>query len=253
MTDLRQALAKLDLSESEIDVYLAMVEGASSVREIMKITRRKRPTAYYALNALLQRGLVSKTSTNDKGVFRVEPVGSLNGLATKKLREAEHLAEEVKKMAEGIESKPRGEERPQVSFFEGIDAVKMRVMYTLYNRSRLIYSIVPSANSFWQNDDVFSKSYVEERVRRGIRTKNLWEDGSNKDFLKKYYQELSHVRLLPKEMRNVFSTTIFFYDDKTLYISSRKNNYCILVQSEEHFAMMRAIFDSIWANSKDLT
>lgn len=251
MTDLRQALTKLGLSASEVDVYLAMTEGADSAHEIEKLTRRKRPTIYYALNALAQRGLVSKTAADSKNVFKVESPSALNGLAAEKLAEAKILADNVQSMTSRLEAQAHSE-RPQVSFFEGEKAVKMRIMYTLYNRGRFIYSVVPKANSFWQNDPDFVKAYVEERVKKKIETKSLWENNPGRQVIDKYYKELSKVRLLPKEMRNVFTTTIFFYDDKTLYISSRKNSYCILVQSAEHYAMMKAIFEGIWPAAKDI-
>lgn len=251
MTDLQQALMELGLSESEVDVYLAMVEGAESAHEIGKLTRRKRPTIYYALNMLARKGLVSKTTANSRNIFRVEPPGALNGLATERLAETKLLVEHVQDMAAHLEAKPHGE-RPQVSFFEGEEAVKMRIMYTLYNRSKLIHSIVPKANSFWQIDPEFVKNYVEERVKKSIKTKSLWEKSPGRQILEKYYRGLSKVRLLPKDMENIFTTTIFFYDDKTLYISSKKNGYCILVQSAEHYAMMRAIFEGIWVRGVDI-
>lgn len=250
MTDIRRALADLGLSESEIDVYLAMAEGADGARDIAKLTRRKRPTIYYALNALAQKGLVSKTAADgQQSAFRVEPLDALNGLAAENLRKAGALAGDIREMTARLGTKAAAE-RPQVSFFEGTEAVKRRIMYTLYNRERFIYSIVPKTNFFWQIGESFVKEYVEERVKKGIRTRNLWEATSHKATLDKYYKELSAVRLLPKEMKDMFTTTIFFYDDKTLYISSKKNSYCILVQSAEHCAMMKAFFEGIWAAAR---
>jgi sugar-specific transcriptional regulator TrmB len=252
MADISTLLTQLGLSSSEIDVYLAMVEGSASAREIVKLTRRKRPTVYYALNALWQRGLISKVGTeSSEAGFRLEPLTNLQDLADERTRAAGKLSAQVKElipsMATGTSS-----EKPHVAFFEGVDAVKTRIMYTLYSRSRFIYSIVPKTNFFWQIGEDFVKSYVEERVSRGIKTRNLWESGANKELLDKYYRGMSTVKLLPKEMRGIFTTTIFFYDDKTLYVSSKKNSYCILIQSAEHFSMMKALFEGIWKNAKEL-
>lgn len=251
MADFRETLSSLGLSESEIDIYLAMLEGANSARDIVKLTRRKRPTVYYALNALWQRGLVTKMGNDTDAHFRIEPLEALRGIAAERIRESNLIGAQVEEAIQNIETRPSSE-KPQVSFFEGTEAVKTRIMYTLYSRDRFIYSIVPKTNFFWQIGEDFVTSYVNERVKRGIKTRNLWENTANKQVLEKYYKGLSDVRLMPKEMHGVFTTTIFFYDDKTLYISSKKNSYCILIKSEEHTRMIRALFEGIWASSKVL-
>ena len=250
MKNAYEILTALGLSRSETETYLAMTQGAASAREIVKVTRQKRPTVYYALNALWQKGLVSKTGSGKESGFRVEPVSSLKHLAEKKVQQASELL----KSTEGLVlSRETGEtiDRPGVSFFEGVEAIKMRIMYTLYAREKFIYSIVPRINFFWQIGESFVKEYVEGRIKREIKTRNLWEHRPEKRYMDKYYRELSRVRILPKEIQGVFTTTVFFYDTKTLYISPKKDAYCILVDSKEHFAMMKALFEGIWKNSED--
>ena len=53
-------------------------------------------------------------------------------------------------------------------------------------------------------------------------------------------------------MHNSFNTTIFMYDDNTLYISPKKESYAVLIQSQAHSKMMRSMFDNIWLNSLEL-
>jgi hypothetical protein len=57
------------------------------------------------------------------------------------------------------------------------------------------------------------------------------------------------VKILPEVMQGNFQTTIFLYDDKTLYVSSKKNSYCILITSKEHTETMQAWFDVLWESS----
>jgi hypothetical protein len=91
--------------------------------------------------------------------------------------------------------------------------------------------------------------FVQERNRRKITTRNLWEREISKKTFKEYYEERSDVKIIPEIMHNRFETSIFIYDDKTLYISSKKNCYAILITSEEHTKTMSAIFDGIWSDS----
>ena len=60
MQEPRKHLTDLGLSDSEVTVYLAMVSGARTARDLVKVTRLKRPTVYYALGCLERRGLTSK-------------------------------------------------------------------------------------------------------------------------------------------------------------------------------------------------
>ena len=57
MQEPRKQLLDLGLSDSEVTVYLAMVSGVRTARDLIKTTRLKRPTVYYALGCLERRGL----------------------------------------------------------------------------------------------------------------------------------------------------------------------------------------------------
>ena len=84
MLDTRLLLSGLDLSEAEIDIYLAMLQGAATPREIVKATGRSRPTVYYALGSLERRGLLSKTGLPDERSYRVEPLDRLKRILQQK-------------------------------------------------------------------------------------------------------------------------------------------------------------------------
>ena len=98
----------------------------------------------------------------------------------------------------------------------------------------------------------FVKLFIEERMRRNIRTKNLWEEPVDKKLVKQYYENLSEIRILPEVMAGKFKTTVFLYDDKTLYISSLRNSFCVLITSQEHHDTMQAWFDGLWLSSQKI-
>ena len=140
-------------------------------------------------------------------------------------------------------------QKPAVAFYEGVDAVKNAVMEMLYCKNKRINSVVPKQNFFWQIGQDFVELFIEERVKRNIKTKNLWEAPINKGLMKQYYEGLSQVRIVPEIMHGKFQTTIFLYDNKTLYVSSKNNSYCVLITSKEHTDTMRAWFDGLWSVS----
>ncbi len=250
MQDPRKNLLDLGFSDSEITVYLAMVSGARTARDLVKVTRMKRPTVYYALGCLEKRGLIGRTGLEGDKKLSLEPIEKLSILMKEKALEFSKLQNQIEEMIPVLEaqSAPVGE-KPTVLFYEGTDAVKNAIMEILYCKSRSIYALVPKENFFWQTGKDFVELFVEERVKRKIKVKNLWENSISKELMKKYYEGLSEVRILPEVMHGKFQTTIFLYDDKTLYISNKKNSYAVVIASKEHTDTLRAMFDGLWSVS----
>ena len=251
MHETQKYLLELGLSESEIGVYLSMVAGSKTAREIMKVSQLKRPTVYYAISCLEKRGLVSKSNKDGDNTFTLEPVERLNIIAEEKLNETQNLKNNIEKILPNLKNKISPEnKKPAVTFFEGKEAVKRMIMSSLYCKNKMMYSIAPKDNFFFNVGTDFVELFIKERKRKEIKTKNLWDIEVDKKIIKQYYGDLSEIRTLPKSMESNFTTTIFLYDDKTLYISSLKNSYCILITSKEHHDMMLSIFSGLWQVSK---
>ncbi len=242
-------LARLGLADSEIKVFLAMTSGSRTPRDIMKATRQKRPTVYYALGKLAERGLVRKTGRGQER-YAPEPPERLLTMLERQKEELGALEKEVAGLIPSLGAVSERLEHPHVAFYEGSEAVKNVIMETLYCRDHHIDSIAPSDNFFWQVGGSFAANYVAERSRRKIRTRNLWESPIDpKRFRKEHYEGVSDIRVLPEIMHDRFATAIFIYDDKVLYISSAKNAYALLVTSREHYETMKALFDGLWSAS----
>jgi sugar-specific transcriptional regulator TrmB len=251
MNEPRKQLELLGLTESEITVYLAMVSGSMNARDIIKATGLKRPTVYYAIGCLEKRGLVGKTGKEGDGKIFLEPLEKLEKLSEEKLRESAALHESMSHLVPFLQSQQtKSDEKPMVAFYEGLEAVQQIIMEMLYCKNKQIESIVPKENFFWQVGRDFVSKFVNERTRRGIHTKNIWQVTVSPDIITKYYPKPSEVRVAPASMGTNFFTTIFLYDDKTLYVSSKNNGYAVLITSEEHHATMRSWFNAIWEQSE---
>jgi hypothetical protein len=200
---------------------------------------------------LEKRGLTSKTGLAGDKSFTLEPIEKLAVIAKEKALEFSKLQNHIDEMIPALvaTSSPTNQ-KPTVAFYEGVDAVKNAIMEMLYCKTKRINSVVPKENFFWQIGQDFVELFIEERVKRTIKTKNLWEAPVNKALIKQYYDGYSQVKILPEIMHGKFQTTIFLYDDKTLYVSSKKNSYCVLITSKEHTDTMQAWFDGLWSISK---
>lgn len=251
MQEPRKHLMDLGLSDSEVTVYLAMVSGARTARDIVKTTQLKRPTVYYALGCLEKRGLTSKTGLTGDKSFSLEPVEKLSIIAKEKVLEISNLQKHIDELIPTIaKNYAPSNQKPTVAFYEGVGAVKNVIMEMLYCKNKQINSVVPKQNFFWQIGQDFVELFIEERIKRNIKTKNLWEAAINKELVKQYYEGLSQIKILPEIMHGKFKTITFLYDDKTLYVSSKNNSYCILMTCKEHTDTMQAWFEGLWSVSK---
>lgn len=90
--------------------------------------------------------------------------------------------------------------------------------------------------------------YIKDRVSKGVWLKAIrsrqkdveavWSSG---------LRELRELRFCPSDL--VLSMTTFIYDQRVCLISSKKENYGLIIESEEFAAMQRVLFDAIWALS----
>lgn len=247
-------LCELGLSESEVQAYLALVErGALTARELMMQTKAKRPTIYYALRQLMDRGLVIKRGAQGTERFQAEPPESLSSLVKLRQQQITALAMDVESIIPSLKKNGTTfEGAPGVTYFQGVEAMKRAIMDTLYCKSGHIDSIAPADNFFWQIGQSFSASYIQERVARGIKTRNLWEKPLEPKILLQSYKGLSKVRILPSQMIGNFRTTVFLYDQEVMYISSKDSAYVLIVKSREHFELMKAMYESLWATAHEV-
>lgn len=249
MHDIRKILNDVGLSASEISVYIALLEGAVGAKEIMKVTGEKRPTVYYALQGLEQRGLVSKTGKEHGSLFQIESLERLKVLAEQKLQKQKEMLLGVETLVSTYASKQKAGQI-NVSYFDSVASIQSAIMYSVYVKKKEILTIVPEQNFFKDSGSDFIKKYVLEKKRRGVATKAIWEHMPTSSVVREYYTDDSEARSMPKALRGNFETTIFMYDDKVLYIGPKKDMYAILIQSESYHKSMRALFDLAWVQAQ---
>lgn len=251
MTYPKDTLIQVGLTPIEADVYILMTSGVCSAKNIIKQTKIKRATVYYVLANLEQRGLISKKNNHLDHEYIVESFDVLQGLAETKKIEAEKLVEGIKSTITTF-TKQTGakEETPTVAFYEGIETMKNIIFSTAYCKSKVLKTIIPASSFFWSIEDRFIREYVDRRIQNGVKTKSMWEKKISDDVYQSQYKNISNVRMLPDHIKNLFSTSIFIYDNRVMYISSLENAYCIVVTSAEHFNMMSALFEGLWVTSQ---
>ena len=245
-------LAKVNLAPAEIKVFLAMTKGHVKVKNILAQTDMKRPSVYYALSGLEQKGLVGRVQVGEYNQWQLKDVSELKNLVSEKKRSVGLLEREVDKLVEELQDENTPTVKPKITYYESISSIKSVIKDTLYCKKKHIKSIAPKNNFFFQLKDDFAYNYVSERKERGISTQNLWQEPLPKKIMEEIYAQVSTVRVMPKTMQERFKTTVFIYDDKVLYVAPLKESYAVLFHSRAHHNMMESMFDTIWDISKKI-
>jgi len=253
MPNQRHLLTQLGLSETEASIYLTLLAyGSLTAQDVLTRIGGKRPTVYYAIRQLASRGLVRNVASHGVRRFQAAPPDALVSLLGIKRNEIDALATELTNELPSFRVATGTSLKPIVTFVEGVAAMKQAVMETLYIRSRHIDIITPKDNFFWQVGQDFSQAYIDERVRRKITTRNLWEEPLKPEILVKSYHGLSQIRILPKKIHGTFKTTVFIFDQTVMYISSIDSANILRVDSEEHAGLMRALFEGLWNQGSEM-
>lgn len=251
----QETLKDLGLTPSEVTVYMAMIGGKTKVKDIINVTNMQRPSVYHAIQKLQGRGLVGRVQEGSYNRWQLAPSSALERLVEQKRKAVVELQKEVSALSESIDATGVSENSTQVTFYEGQKAVEGVVFNALYCKSKEILSIAPDGNFFHQTGSDFAMKFVEERLKRGISTRHLWESQGPiaKEDYTRLYGEHAHVRIVPKEMKEAFVTTVFIYDDTVMYISSKRSGYAVVFKSAEHAELQRAIFEAVWHSGTKLT
>src|SRR3989344_3394191 len=159
LKDIKKLLIPMGLSESEINVFLAMVQvGPEAISRIAKMAGHNRVSVYDILRRLSEKGLVRQITRGGVKKYEAEEPGViLRKLIEEKLVVFKDLRPELNALYGGRY------DQPSVSFYEGLQGVKNILLDTLETHG------------------------VEEIL--SYASADYLKAGFEKDFLEKYWQK----------------------------------------------------------------
>jgi len=252
MEQIKKFLQDAGLTPTEITLYLTgLAYDSLGVSELVKQTGIQRTTVYHALDTLAQKGLVSKHETGQRLEFSMADPTVIEKVLNQQISVLQKNADSFKDVLPLFEKYDSGSESKIKTFqYDGIKGIKTVVEEALYCRSGQWDIIAPKKNFFADFDRQFASYFLKTRTARGITTRSLWEKGLNRHILSDEEIAQRNPRYVPAEMHGKFKSVIILFDDKVAFISSLKQKSAVLIQSEELFRTMTAMFESIWNKAK---
>jgi sugar-specific transcriptional regulator TrmB len=241
MSKLEDKLAALGLDDKEQRFYLAALQlGAAPVTAIATKAGVTRTNGYDLLARLESRGLLTQVGT--KGVRHVvaEDPAVLISNWERTRSVLDDLVPELKSLFNATELKPR------IRFYEGAEGILKALWETLDCRSHTLVGILSMSELMEVPGTAAMSKYIAERKRRGIRlrvlrsagreTENIWPSSS---------EELRELRYAPPSVD--LGMTMYIHDDKVTYLSSKRENYALVIESRELAALNRSLFEGLWS------
>ena len=248
---MRNILKQLNFSEKEIDVYLAALKlGSAPISQLAKTAGVKRPNAYFILEKMKEKGLVSLAKKKNKQIFIAEKPDKLLKLLEAQKEKISEQEEEIKNILPKFEElAKKGAVIPLFKYLEGKESVWNIIDDLTESKIESAWVIPPGkfVDVFGQNR--FMKNVILKRRQKGIKMHVIMDRHPEmikfyNDWLERRDTTLREYRLLPETMD--LNTMVYLYADKVAMIFLRDEVSGLVIQSEELFKVFKFMFDSLW-------
>lgn len=236
-------LAKLGIHGKQARFYLASLElGEASVHQVARKAAISRTTAYDVLAKLLHAGLVTQVQKAGRTQVIAEDPARLLHMLDDRRRMLEDILPELRSIFNVSIVKPR------IRFYEGLDGIKTVLYDTLTCQSKELLGILSMGDLLEVPGRKEMEDYIARRIAAGISLKVLRSREKDVgDIWPTRTVDLRELRYVPPGL--VFTMTTYIYDRKVSFISSRRENFGMIIESEEFANMHENLFRVLWQAS----
>lgn len=248
-------LQSIGLSDKEVQMYLALQRyGTQATSQLAKKAGMNRGTAYVTLHALLEKGLISKIIRNRVQYFSPREPDHLLQYIHQKQQELERRRGEADTVLHQILALRHPQSaRPSLEYFEGGEGARAALLKTLTAKSKTIVAFTSLKDLIEFVGTDFLDAYTKQRVRAGyslkiIRTRKKYDQAVRKLSKGNRYEtnakEKREVRYISDDM--TFPVSMYLFDDRIVILSSKKENFAVLMTSKETSGMQKKLFSLLW-------
>lgn len=233
-------------SENEASIYLNLLEfGQSSIWDISKRTKIKRPTCYIILNELLIKGFANSYYDGKRMIFSVVTPKQLNHSINFRFKKFQKILPQL----EGIASKSVN--KPGVQLYEGREGIIEVYNLSLdqQNSSEILIYGTSQVETGYKD---FIDEYIKNRVAKKITARVILADTpDNRKTSQRDKRALRKTRFLdPNKFQQ--STEINIFQDMIAYIAhSEKEPFATVIESSTLAEEERSRFNLLWDIAKN--
>ncbi len=248
MEPLIHELKKLNLSEKEARVYLALLElGPSTPYKIAKKAHLKRPTAYVIAEGLAEKGLIIQVTGEKQCTYIARSPESYIEDAEQKIREAKKVLPELMALQK------KTSEKPNILYFEGLTGMKQAYAYRLKEfHNKEIVGFFAGATDI--EEDIHKEVFIpwnEYKQKHNMKIRGFTPDDKG---LQQYSRFLSGeaktitAKYLPTNLYDAHSSIEIL--DWGVRIAIMESKQVIIIESNKLARTLKQVFELLWQKTK---
>lgn len=240
----KKVLLQLGLSESEISIFLTLLQGGpSSVQDISRVSGINRVTIYSSLNTLEKKGLVAETKKGSKRLFVAERPEELKSIVEEKEEDIRKINLDIQNLVLPVlKAIDVGQEnKPEIKFYEGLEGI-----YKVYENMLESHDIIGCGS--YDSVMKVSSQKEEEKYFHRIKHKGVFYRAilENTPINRKFAdiaKGIAHFKFLEEDVK--LSADIHAYGDAVALMSYEKVTATV-IRDETIAKSIRTLLDFMW-------
>ncbi len=251
---LSEILTALDLDTAESSCYAFLLRnGATSVGKLSRKIGIPRSSLYGFLDRLCKRGLVGESLDQGVKLFIAEPPEKISLLFGKRIEELQDYQQKFRKILPDIKKSNSSKLiPPRLEKFEGTEGLQgvLKDMLLFYDLET--FALWPIKNMLEVLSPEFFRYLNKERIRNNLYTRAIWPFNHGVSLKSHPYLGIGkkfkrEIRVAPEHVN--FPMGYWSYGRKTAFISSQKESFGFLIDSEELSQTLKGQFEILWKMS----
>lgn len=245
---LENNLKSIGLEEKEAKVYLAALElGATNIHDLAEKSGIKRSTVYEMLKKLEPMGLITESIKGKRKLYVASDPEKLK----RSIKEKEQLLNQILPELKILNN--TGATKPKITYYEGQEGLRQihnLSLETVKKEASWISPIRSIAESVGKD---FLEGIIERRAKDKYWIRSILVTDQHFDSYK-YYDPTTFektyrkIRFAPRGLN--ISNAIGIWDNKVAVLSSRKEGFGFIIESEEYTNTIKILYDLLWNISK---
>lgn len=248
---LLEKLSEFGLSDKEAAIYLALLElGTVTASDVSEKSGVNRSSTYVVLESLLKQGLVSLSYKNSIKRYAAAPPERFLQIAEESIKKYTQIVGTMRSVLPELKSIYKGVGvKPKIQFFEGKEGLISAYEDTLTSHETIrAYASIESMHATLPG---YFPEYYQRRAANDIAIRSIHPDTKEaRDRVLHDTEENRESLLVPKDKYN-FSPEVNIYDTKVVFMSL-KEQFALIIESQELANVMKRIFDLSWEEAKRL-
>jgi sugar-specific transcriptional regulator TrmB len=238
---LSQALTQFGLNDKQAKVYLACLElGPASILEIAKKSGINRATAYYIIEELIAKSLLTQTALKKRKLFAAaEPADIMN-----LIKEKEELLKSILPDLNALNN--LSIKKPKIRFYEGDEGIyKVVKDYLTAHKEALKFANHEQFDLALKYDP----ELVSKRIKHNIFLRMIVPDlPKSWEWQKKDKSQLRKTKIVSNK-KYPFQTEVTIYNNK-IALTSYKEKIGVIIESKPIAETLKMVFNLCWDNIK---